>query len=82
MKLNNLTPCLLLLKDQINVKKNRYKRDKYKKEWKINHLHLLDKLTVLGLDKAHMPVEGAADPGVRDHWGEDLRAVHLEEGSD
>ena len=52
-----------------------------KKEWKINHLHLLDKLTVLGLDKADVPVEGAADPGVRDHRGEDLRAVHLEEGS-
>ena len=60
---------------------NKKRNMNIKKEWKINHLHLLDKLTVLGLDKADVPVEGAADPGVRDHRAEDLRAVHLEEGS-
>ena len=34
-------------------------------------------LTVLRIHKFHVQVEGAADPVVRDHWGEDLRAVHL-----
>ena len=34
-------------------------------------------LTVLRIHKFHVQVEGAADPVVRDHWGEDLRALHL-----
>ena len=34
-------------------------------------------LTVLRVHKFHVQVEGTADPVVRDHWGEDLRAVHL-----
>ena len=34
-------------------------------------------LTVLRIHKFHVQVEGAADPRVGDHRGEDLRAVDL-----
>ena len=44
---------------------------------KANYLHMPHNLTVLRIHKFHVQVEGAADPVVRDHWGEDLRAVHL-----